>query len=99
MAQFDVFPRRGGAGFLVDCQSGSLSRLNTRFVLPLLPRTVVPSLVAQLNPVFTIEDQAVVLMPQNAATVSVRELGKTIASFEAHRYLIMNALDMLLTGY
>lgn len=99
MAQFDVFARRGGPGFLVDCQADSLSRLNTRFVVPALPRESAPSLMGQLNPVLEIEGQNVVLMPQNAATVSMRELGRPIGSFAEHRYAIMNAIDMLLTGY
>jgi len=99
MAQFDVYVRRGGPGFLIDCQSPALDSLNTRFVVPLLPRSIVPSLVGRLNPVFEVEATTVVLMPQNAATVSVRELGRAVASLEAQRYVISNALDMLLTGY
>ncbi len=99
MAQFDVFVRRNGSGFLLECQAASLAGLNTRFVLPLLPRAMAPSLIGQLNPVFEIDEKSVVLMPQNAATVSTRELGTPVTSFEIHRYTIMNALDMLLSGY
>lgn len=99
MAQFDVYARRGGAVFLLDCQANLLARLNTRFVVPLLPRGSVPSIVAQLNPIFSIEGENVVLMPQNAATIMTRDLGKAMMSFDEHRYAIMNALDMLLTGY
>ena len=99
MAQFDVYPRRGGPGFLIDCQAAALAGLTTRIVVPLLPRAAVPSLVGRLNPVFELNEASLVLMPQNAATVSKRELGQSVASFEMHRYAISNALDMLLTGY
>lgn len=99
MAQFDVYVRRSGPGFLLDCQAHALDRLITRFVVPLLPSSVVPSLVGQLNPVFRIEDGDVVLMPQNAATVLTRELGPAVASLEPQHYAIIDALDMLLTGY
>lgn len=99
MAQFDVYERRGGSGFLLDCQSYALEGLNTRFVVPLLPHAIVPSLIGHLNPVFEIGQIKVVLMPQNAATVPRRELKRVSASLAAERYVIMNALDMLLTGY
>ncbi len=99
MAQFDVYARRGGPGFLLDCQANLLASLNTRFVVPLLPRGGVPSVVATLNPIFVVEGESVVLMPQNAATVMARYLGRAITSFEDHRDKISKALDMLLSGY
>ncbi|TPG49762.1 CcdB family protein [Sphingomonas glacialis] len=99
MAQFDMFARRGGPGLLVDCQADALSRLSTRFVVPALPRDIVPAPVTHLNPVLEFENQRFVLLPQNAATVLLRELGQTVGSFAAHRFEIMNAIDMLLTGY
>lgn len=99
MAQFDLFMRRGGPGLLLDCQTDMLARLNTRFVVPALPQDSVPAAITHLNPVLEFESQRFVLLPQNAATVLLRDLGQAIGSFAEHRFAIMNALDMLLTGY
>lgn len=99
MAQFDVFERRNGAGYLLDYQADVLSRLVTRFVVPLLPRTEVPTVVVRLNPIFLIADEEMVLMPQNVATVPARELSRWITSLEHERYVIGKAVDFLTGGY
>ncbi len=99
MAQFDVYARRNGPGYVLDCQSNVLERLNTRFVVPLLPVGSAPGALGHLNPVFEIQGASFVLMPQNAATVPIRELVATVTSLEAQRYAVLNALDVLITGY
>lgn len=99
MAQFDLYARRGGPGLLIDCQADALARLSTRFVVPALPRDSAPLPVTHLNPVLEFETEGFVVLPQNAATILLRDLGRAIGSFAAYRFEIMNALDMLLTGY
>jgi toxin CcdB len=52
MARCDIYARKDGPGFLIDCQADLLSGLNTRFVAPLLPEAHAPMPAARLNPVF-----------------------------------------------
>ena len=50
MARFDVFENKSGAGFLLDVQSDLLGGLNSRVVVPLLPKALAPSPAHRLNP-------------------------------------------------
>ena len=85
--------------YLLDCQADVLDRLNTRFVVPLLPPAEGPLPIARLNPAFTVSDQEVVMYTQFAAAVSARELNSPVTSLGSEHRTIMNALDVLLTGY
>ncbi|WP_081699734.1 CcdB family protein [Marinobacter sp. C1S70] len=42
MSRFDIFENEEGAGYLLDVQSDLLSGLNTRVVVPLLPKSSAP---------------------------------------------------------
>lgn len=75
-----------------------LAQLNTRFVVPLLPREIAPKPADRLNPLFTVGGQEVVMLTQFAAAVHVKELGSHVASLAEHRYAITNALDLLISG-
>lgn len=99
MAKFEVFRRRAGPGYLLDCQADLLSQLNTRFVVPLLPVVEAPKPAARLNPVFELEGESHVMMTQFAAAVPVTELGERTASLIDHDTDIINALDMLISGF
>jgi len=99
MAKYDVFARRSGAGYLLDCQADLLSRLNTRFVVPLLPVGEAPKPAARLNPVFELKGKSHVMLTQFAAAVPVAELGERIASLRDHDTVVINALDMLISGF
>lgn len=98
MAKCDVFTRRSGAGYLLDCQADLLSQLNTRFVVPLLPAREAPKPAARLNPVFELEGGPHVMMTQFAAAIPAAELGEKIASLRDRDTVIINALDMLISG-
>lgn len=97
MAKFDVYRRTDGR-YLLDCQADLLTYLSTRFVVPLSPVSRVPRPAARLNPLFELDDQTLVMMTQFAAAVSVRDLGKRIASVADRDTDISNALDMLIIG-
>jgi toxin CcdB len=99
MAKYDVFARRSGAGYLLDCQADLLSRLNTRFVVPLLPAGEAPKPAARLNPVFELEGKSCVMVTQFAAAVPAAELGERVASLRDRDTAILNALDMLISGF
>lgn len=99
MARFDVYSVPGDLGFLLDCQANVLSRLDTRFVVPLLPRSFSPPVFPGLNPIFTVEGEQVIMLTQSASAIPARLLVRPIMSLADQHYVISNALDMLLTGY
>jgi len=99
MAKFDVFRRRSGAGYLLDCQADLLDPLNTRFVVPLLPAREAPKPAARLNPVFEIGGDSYVMMTQFAAAILVSELGDRVGSLDDQHIAIITALDMLISGF
>jgi toxin CcdB len=99
MARFDVYRQADGEGYLLDCQADILDMLNTRFVVPLLPPEEAPLAGARLNPSFRIEGHQVVMYTQFAASVPVADLGECVHSLAEEHSSIMNAVDMLLTGY
>ncbi|MBL1271365.1 MAG: toxin CcdB [Marinobacter maritimus] len=99
MARFDVFENNGGAGFLLDVQSDLLSGLNTRVVVPLLPKASAPFPAQRLNPVFSIEGQEVVMATQYMAAVSEGELRSGVGSLAEQQDEISVALDMLFSGF
>jgi toxin CcdB len=98
MARFDVYRHGSSAGYLLDCQADILSSLNTRVVVPLLPRREGPPPMAQLNPVFRVAGKEVVMYTQFAAAIPARELAERVGSLAAEDRTIMNAIDMLLSG-
>ncbi len=100
MARFDVHAMPGQRpGYLLDVQADLLDRLETRVVVPLFPETEAPPPIAGLNPVFDIQGQRHVMLTQSIATLRRRDLGKAVLSLDDQHQRIMNALDMLLTGY
>lgn len=99
MARFDIYPGKAAHSFLLDCQADALSDLNTRFVVPLLRPSEGPRPISRLNPEFHIGGDTFIMYTQFAAAASVRELGQPATSLALHHETIMNALDMLLTGY
>lgn len=99
MARFEFFENKAGAGYLLDVQSDLLSGLNTRIVVPLLPKRSAPAPAQRLNPVFSIDGQEVVMATQYLAAVPEGELRIKIGSLAAHQDEIAGALDMLFLGF
>ena len=97
MAQFDVHALPDGA-LVVDCQADILRDLDTRFVVPLLPAGIVVQ-TGSLNPSFELAGQQMNLYPQGAASVPRSELRSLVGSLAGERCRIMNALDLLLSGF
>jgi toxin CcdB len=95
MARHDVY--RGASAYLLDCQSDYLRGLDTRFVVPLLPEGEVPK-VHRLNP-FSVEGERVVMATQLGSSVPARHLRDPVTSLADQHDVIMNAFDVLLTGY
>ena len=99
MARFDAHENSEGPGYLLDCQADILSDLSTRFVVPLLPRDYAPLPSRGLNPSLSVEGKEVVMMTHFAASVPKSALGRVVQSLTSEDRIILNAFDMLLTGY
>lgn len=98
MARFDFYVNSEG-GYLLDVQANLMSELNTRVVIPLMPRASAPKPAERLNPVFQIEGKAFVMVTQFLAAISRNELQEKVGSL-AHRDVeIGDALDMLFVGF
>src|SRR5215210_1517001 len=98
MAQFDVHRLVEGNGLVINCQSELLDHLNTRLVVPLIPRADAPAPALRLNPIFVIDGDEYVMATQFASAVRHRELGDAIASLGAQGFEITGAVDVLLSG-
>lgn len=98
MAQLDVFRTVDGE-YLVDFQSDLLDHLNTRFVIPLASPNNGPKVAERLNPIFTIDGERLALYTQFALTVPETDLKDRITSLSEQRYVIMDAFDLLISGY
>lgn len=96
MAQFDV--HRLGGGLVVDCQSDLLGHLNTRIVVPLIPRDEAPVPARRFNPIFPIEGTDHVMDTQFASAVERRQLGEIVTSLTDRSFEIVDAFDLLLSG-
>lgn len=99
MGRFGVYRHRQSSGFLLDCQADILSGLPSRFVVPLLPLDEAPPVGLRLNPVFSIDGVQVSMVTQFAGAVPNASLGHFVVFLEEEQSAIMNALDMLMTGY
>lgn len=98
MARFDAWPNPDGAGWLVDVQADLLRDLNTRVVVPLLPRANAPRPASRLNPVLGLNGVDHVLVTQFLSAVPASLLKGEPISLMAEAAAISNALDLLLTG-
>jgi len=99
MAKYDVHPLKSGDGFVLDVQAELLDHLNTRVVVPLIPRSQAPKPAQRLNPVFEIDDQQYVMMTQFLSAVLKSELGSPVANLSDEFAEITNALDMVFQGF
>lgn len=97
MARFDVH-KGDGPGYLLNCQADQLSHFTTRLVVPLQPAEGIP-VNRRLHPVFEVGGHSYVMVTQLASAVPARELGRKVANLEDQHTAILNALDMLISGY
>ncbi|MCO4847175.1 MAG: CcdB family protein [Yoonia sp.] len=99
MAKYDVFPNPSGDGFLLDVQTDLLSDLNTRVVVPLLPKSRAPKPATKLNPIFEIDGQSVVMATQFLAAVPLGILTSPIGTLDEEFENVTIAVDMLMQGF
>ena len=97
MAQFDVHKLSRGR-LAIDCQSDLLSHLESRLVVPLVPKGAAPSPARRLNPIFEIEGVEHVMLTQFSGAIDRRQLGEVVTSLAARSFEITDALDVLISG-
>lgn len=98
MARFDVY-RTVNSNFVVDYQADFLDYLRTRFVIPLFDPLVEAKVSERLNPAFDIDGDRYVLYPQFAASIPVGDLQQRIGTLADQYLTIVDAFDMLTSGY
>jgi toxin CcdB len=104
MAQWDVYanPNPGSrvdVPYLVDVQSDLLHDVPTRLVIPLAPpRRRLSGLPQRMSPVFQLQGQQLLLLPQEAGPVAARALRKPVASLRSDAHRIIDALDAVVSG-
>lgn len=98
MARYDVYANPNGSGYLLDVQADLLDGLNTRVVVPLLPKNQAPKPADRLNPIFEINGEQVIMVSQFLAAVPVSILQNPIANI-SENIPITNALDMVFQGF
>ena len=96
MAQFDV--HRWDDGLVIDCQADLISQIDSRFVVPLVPRANAPKVAQRLNPIFEIEGNDYVMLTQLGSAVMRRHLGAVVASLSQRSFEITSAIDVLISG-
>ena len=99
MARYDVYPNPSGAGFLLDVQTDLLGDLNTRIVVPLLPRSTAPKPARRLNPVFEIDSEELVMVTQFLAAVPTSVLQAPVGHLRDAFDTITDAIDMVMQGF
>jgi len=99
MARFDVYKNPDGAGYLLDIQADLLDHLNTRVVVPLLPRSIAPQPARTLNPCFDIAGETLVMATQFMAAVPANMLRAPLTSLGTRRDEIVAAIDLLMQGF
>ncbi|RJF81304.1 plasmid maintenance protein CcdB [Azospirillum cavernae] len=100
MSQFDVHRTKGGQRsiipYVVIVQSHRFDHFHRRFVVPLVDKSANPPVEAALNPVFIIENRAVVLHTLQSLSIP-SHLGETVCSLADDGDRIIAALDLLIS--
>lgn len=104
MARFDVYPhpdttKRGVTPFLLDVQNNFIDKLQSRVVIPLRAAAAFGPTMRDLNPLFTISGQAVVLDTAAIAAFPTSGLRKPVSSLLTESQDIVAALDTLFGSY
>jgi toxin CcdB len=105
MVQFAVHKNRNArtkvdVPFLLDVQADVLSILATRVVVPLYRLEASgPKPMARLTPVVRFQEKTLVAMVPELAGVARAALGPAVGDLAGSRTEIIQAMDLLLTGF
>ena len=98
MARFDVFRLPGGA-LALDCQSDLLDHLASRFTVPLVVESALPTRIPGLHPAFEVEGVMTVMATHLAGAIPAKAMTRKVASLAQQEYVIQRALDTLAGFY
>ena len=105
MGQFSVHMNpdphsRAEIPFLLDVQAEVVEALATRLVVPLYRlEGARPRAMARLTPVLTFKGEALVAMVPELAGIPRRRLGPGVGDLVQARAELLDALDLLVTGF
>jgi toxin CcdB len=104
VARYDVYANPEAAErkvtpYLVDVQNDYIDGLSTRVVIPMRKEAAFGPRARNLNPVFAIGSDNVVLDTAALAAVPVAELRKVVLNLRNAREPIQEALDTLFGSY
>ena len=105
MAAYSVFQNPNSrtniaVPFLLEVQSELLSSLGTRVVVPLYrPEAAHVQAMSRLTPIVQFQGQPLVAMVPELAGLSRRDLGAPAGELAAARADILQAIDLLVTGF
>jgi toxin CcdB len=104
VARFDVYPNpeaaeRKHTPFLLDLQNDFIDGLSTRVVAPLRKAAAFGPRAKNLNPVFTIAEEDVVLDMAALGALPASLLRKPVANLRGVRAPLQEALDTLFGSY
>lgn len=100
MARLDIWRVHGSKtrGYLLEIQSDLHAALDTRAVIPLLPREALGPLNPLLNPSFEIGGQLWFLATQAIGTVRSTRLASRMGTLAESEDAVIKAIDHLLLG-
>lgn len=104
MPQFDVYVnpsarQREVVPYVVDVQSALLERLPTRWVVPLvIERFNATGLPRRMCPSVHVKGVALFAWPHQTAPMTVKLLGRAVASLRAEAATLLDALDAVTSG-
>ena len=91
---------KGSIPFLLDVQSELLSVLGTRVVVPLYQAEAAGiQPLSRLTPVVSFQGKSLVVMVPELAGIPRRELGPALGDLASSQGEILQAIDLLLTGF
>ena len=104
MSRFDVYPNPAAAErkhtpFFLDVQNNHVDGLGTRIVVPLRKSALFGPRARNLNPVFIVAGEDVVLDAATLGAVPVSLLRKPVANLGGARAPIQEALDTLFGSF
>ena len=103
MGQFDVYRNpnpagRAAAPYVVVLQSDLLDQLPSRWVAPLRPSKNILHRVDGLMPEVEVDGKKFTVFMYESAAIPAQTLGSRIASLESHRFELIRAVDILISG-
>ena len=104
MARFDVYAHpdaelRKTTPYLIDVQNSFLASLTTRIVIPLRSSKYISNRLRDLNPVFEIAGQEIVLDTAAMAAFPTALLKRPAGDFSKHAAVVTGAIDTLLGSH